>query len=115
MVKNTLKIESFCLWLASAFFYFYLGNRVLLYFAIFLLHDISMLGYLFGKKIGAISYNLFHTLTIPIVIIIYGFLINNHFIIGLGLIYSSHIYMDRTIGYGLKYITGFKDTHLQNI
>jgi hypothetical protein len=29
------------------------------------------------------------------------------------LIWLAHIGMDRTIGYGLKYPTAFKDTHLQ--
>jgi hypothetical protein len=32
-----------------------------------------------------------------------------------GLIWTTHIGVDRAIGYGLKYRTGFKDTHLQRV
>jgi hypothetical protein len=28
---------------------------------------------------------------------------------------STHIGVDRAVGYGLKYPTGFKDTHLQRV
>ncbi|WP_425435911.1 DUF4260 family protein [Oceanobacillus senegalensis] len=30
-------------------------------------------------------------------------------------IWGAHIEMDRLIGFGLQYVTGFKETHLQNI
>jgi hypothetical protein len=33
----------------------------------------------------------------------------------LGLIWFAHIGVVRAIGYGLKYPTGFKDTHLQRV
>jgi Domain of unknown function (DUF4260) len=33
----------------------------------------------------------------------------------LGLIWFTHIGVDRALGYGLKYPTGFKDTHLQRV
>ena len=32
-----------------------------------------------------------------------------------GLIWLAHIGMDRTLGYGLKYPTAFKDTHLHRV
>ena len=35
--------------------------------------------------------------------------------IKLGLIWLAHIGMDRAIGYGLKYPTNHKDTHLQRV
>jgi hypothetical protein len=31
------------------------------------------------------------------------------------LIWSAHIGFDRLLGFGLKYDTAFKDTHLQNV
>jgi hypothetical protein len=33
----------------------------------------------------------------------------------IGLIWTAHIGVDRAIGYGLKYRSGFKDTHLQRV
>ncbi|RKQ33951.1 DUF4260 family protein [Oceanobacillus halophilus] len=37
------------------------------------------------------------------------------FLIIVGLIWTAHIGMDRMIGFGLKYPTAFKDTHIQRI
>ena len=33
----------------------------------------------------------------------------------IALIWLAHIGMDRMLGYGLKYPTGFKDSHLQRV
>ena len=33
----------------------------------------------------------------------------------IALIWLAHIGVDRLLGYGLKYPTGFKDTHLQRV
>jgi hypothetical protein len=33
----------------------------------------------------------------------------------LGLIWLAHVGADRLLGYGLKYPTGFRDTHLQRV
>ena len=33
----------------------------------------------------------------------------------IALIWLAHIGFDRLLGYGLKYPTGFKDTHLQRV
>ncbi|NLE50171.1 MAG: DUF4260 domain-containing protein, partial [Chloroflexi bacterium] len=30
-------------------------------------------------------------------------------------VWIAHIGMDRALGYGLKYATGFKDTHIQRL
>ena len=35
--------------------------------------------------------------------------------IQLALIWLTHIGVDRAVGYGLKYPTDFKDTHLQRV
>lgn len=33
----------------------------------------------------------------------------------LALIWGAHIGVDRALGYGMKYATAFKDTHLQRV
>ncbi len=33
----------------------------------------------------------------------------------IALVWAAHIGVDRAIGYGLKYPTGFRDTHLQRV
>jgi hypothetical protein len=35
--------------------------------------------------------------------------------VAVALIWFAHISMDRTVGYGLKYPTSFKDTHLERV
>ena len=35
--------------------------------------------------------------------------------LALALIWLTHIGVDRAVGYGLKYPSGFKDTHLQRV
>ncbi|MCU5518569.1 DUF4260 domain-containing protein, partial [Bacillus wiedmannii] len=36
-------------------------------------------------------------------------------VIMIGLIWTAHIGMDRMFGYGLKYETDFKNTHIQRL
>ena len=46
------------------------------------------------------------------VFLVAGVLLGPH---ALGLIWIAHIGMDRMLGYGLKYASGFADTHLGRI
>jgi hypothetical protein len=72
-----------------------------------------MLGYLRGARSGAAWYNLVHTLSGPIILIGYAFLGKSTWLLPYGLIWTSHIGLDRLLGFGLKYPTRFNDTHLQ--
>ncbi|WP_307480303.1 DUF4260 family protein [Cytobacillus purgationiresistens] len=74
-------------------------------FAVLLLSpDLSALGYLQNVKVGSVFYNLFHTYTIPAVIILCGFLMENSFPLMIGLIWIAHIGMDRMFGFGSSLI-----------
>jgi hypothetical protein len=77
--------------------------------------DISMIGYAAGNKTGAIMYNIFHHKAIALVVYIIGFYLYNETIMLAGIILFAHSSMDRLLGYGLKYFTGFSDTHLGKI
>jgi len=46
---------------------------------------------------------------------ILGWFIDSVLIMQLGIILAAHIAADRTLGYGLKRKSGFKDTHLGRI
>jgi hypothetical protein len=74
-----------------------------------------MLGYLFNNKVGALIYNAFHTYIITTIVIFCGLILTNPTVLAIGLIWTAHIGMDRMIGYGLKYPTAFKDTHLNRV
>lgn len=77
-----------------------------------LIPDLSMLGYLKDSRVKALSYNLGHTHPLPAVLVTFGVLAGSLLYVSLGLIWFAHIGFDRMIGFGLKYPTGFRDTHL---
>ena len=114
-MKNVLKIEELSMFLIS----FLLFTRTELawwwFLVLILTPDISMLGYVFGPRIGASVYNIFHHKGIAILIMIIGYYWNFNFLYISGLILFGHSSMDRLFGYGLKYKKGFKFTHLGEI
>ena len=90
-------------------------------FAVLLLApDVSMIGYAFGVRVGALIYNTAHTLIGPAILIVLVMLLTASGDVGpaaplalrLGLIWMAHIGMDRALGYGYKYESGFRETDL---
>ncbi len=77
--------------------------------------DLSMLGYLGGNRVGAIVYNFVHHKGVAIVCYLLGMYLVNPALEYAGMILFGHSCMDRGMGYGLKYFTGFTDTHLGKI
>ena len=75
--------------------------------------DLSMLGYLAGPQVGTAIYNAFHTYAMPAVVGALGVIFASPLTVAVALIWFAHIGMDRTVGYGLKYPSSFKDTHLE--
>lgn len=115
MNKIILHIEGFAVLALSIYLYGYNQFSWVLFFILLLAPDMSMLGYLLNNKVGAVLYNLFHTYSLPIGIIICGIILSNSAVLAIGFIWSAHIGMDRMVGYGLKYPTEFKDTHLKRV
>ena len=79
---------------------------------LFLLPDISMIGYAINARVGAITYNAIHTYIGPLVLGGYSLFAGQHLPLLLALIWIAHIGFDRMLGFGLKYPNRFKDTHL---
>ena len=80
--------------------------------ALILLPDLSMIGYAFNTKSGALFYNIFHHKLIAVAAIAVGYWTGNDQLILTGIILFGHSAMDRIFGYGLKYHDDFKHTHL---
>jgi Domain of unknown function (DUF4260) len=76
---------------------------------------LSLLGYAANPKIGSAVYNLVHTLSAPILLLGVALLAPLPALEPYALIWLAHIGMDRMLGYGLKYPTRFRDTHLQHV
>jgi len=83
-----------------------------MYFGLLLIPDLSMLGYLFNPRVGAVSYNVVHSYFLPLALAAIAVLLNRTDDIRYLLIWTAHIGLDRFLGYGLKYPTAFGDTHL---
>lgn len=80
--------------------------------ATFLLFDVSMIGYMFNKKVGAFTYNLVHNSVLPTLLLIAGILLSVRSIEIWAYTWLFHVGIDRALGYGLKHKTSFKHTHL---
>jgi len=86
-----------------------------LFALLFLAPDLFMLGYLINTKCGAASYNVVHTYVGAVVLLLLSFLLPAPQFTPFGLIWLAHLGFDRMLGFGLKYPTFFKDTHLQHV
>jgi hypothetical protein len=95
--------------------YFHEGYPWWLLVALILAPDLSMVGFAAGPTVGAAAYNTAHSYVLPIAFATIGVLVGTEIAIEVGLIWMAHIGIDRAIGYGLKYPSSFKDTHLQRV
>jgi Domain of unknown function (DUF4260) len=114
-MKTLLKLEDLAEFLFGIFFFGLLSYEWWWFPALLLVPDLSMMGYLINPKIGAWLYNLVHHKGLAILCIIFGYVLGKNEISLAGSILLSHSAMDRMFGYGLKYQTAFKDTHLGTI
>lgn len=110
-----LKLEWLAVLVATLVAYGLSGFSWLWFVVLILAPDLSMLGYLAGPRIGAAAYNAVHTLIAPGILALAGWWLALPLLTGLALILLAHIAADRALGYGLKYASGFKDTHLGRI
>src|SRR5205807_1649338 len=65
--------------------------------------DLSLGGYLAGQRVGSAIYNAAHTYVPPVVLGAVGVITGRDLAVQLGLIWITHIGVDRACGYGLKY------------
>ncbi|HXE08349.1 MAG TPA: DUF4260 domain-containing protein [Acidobacteriaceae bacterium] len=110
-----LRIEEALLLVLLLLLYHDLHLSWILFAILFLAPDLSMLGYLISPRVGSALYNLGHIFVLPVILLLVAFAMHRHALLAPGLIWLAHILLDRVLGYGLKYATAFKDTHLQRI
>lgn len=115
LVSFLLRLEGIVLFAAALALYIDADYSILALVLLALAPDLSMLGYLAGKKAGAITYDVVHCEALPLALGAIGVLADWSVGAQLALIWLAHIGIDRALGYGLKYETGFKDTHLQRV
>jgi hypothetical protein len=110
-----LRVEGAAVAGAAIALYFSEGYAWWLLLVLALAPDLSMLGYLGGPRVGAACYDAVHTYVGPVALAAVGVIAEADLAIQLALIWLTHIGVDRAVGYGLKYPTDFKDSHLQRV
>ena len=111
-VRAILRTEGFAALAVATGLYFSLGGSWWLFALLFLAPALSFIGYSAGPRTGAVVYNLAHNYVVPAVIGGVGLMIQSDLLQQLALIHTAHIGFDRAMGYGLKYPSGFKHSHL---
>jgi hypothetical protein len=110
-----LRVEAVAIFLAGVLLYLQMAGDALWLLPLLLAPDLSMIGYLGGPRLGAIAYNLAHTLATALVLLAIGWFAAIAPLALAGAILVAHVGMDRSLGYGLKLPTDFRDTHLGRI
>src|SRR5262245_19801412 len=112
-VRSVLRLEGLAMLVLSIAAYAQWSQRGWgMFVLLFLLPDLSMLGYVRGARLGAAIYNTAHTYVLPAVLGMASVLWLGRFWLAVALIWSAHIALDRLLGYGLKLPESFQATHL---
>lgn len=110
-----IRLEGLMVLIAASYFYFTNGFSWWMFLLLLFAPDIFMIGYAASNKVGAYVYNLGHNYIMPVLLLAAGWSLSVDVLMMLGLIWIAHIGLDRMMGFGLKYETAFKDTHLQRL
>jgi Domain of unknown function (DUF4260) len=111
-VLMLLRLEGLAAAAVSAVLYTRTGASWWLFATLWLVPDLSMLGYLINPGIGARIYNSIHSYTTPATLALCGMFLQSPMLVPVALIWMNHIGVDRLLGFGLKYPKGFGFTHL---
>lgn len=107
-----LRLEGIAVFVAALTTYYLLEGSLWLLALLAFAPDLAMVGYLAGARTGSAVYNAAHTYVAPLTLAAVGLWIATPLLVLGGLVWTAHIGADRALGYGLKYPSGFSDTHL---
>ena len=108
-----LRLEGLAAAALGGYLYSQTGASWWLFAALWLVPDLSFLGYLAGPRVGARCYNAVHSYLVPAIVAFAALVLHRGALLPFALIWFNHIGVDRLLGYGLKYPTAFGDTHLK--
>jgi Domain of unknown function (DUF4260) len=108
-VRILLRLEGLTLFAGMLLLYWIWGGSWWVFVILFLAPDLSFIAYLADPKIGAVVY------MAPVALLTAGFAAGEPLVLSIAMIWLAHIGIDRALGYGLKYQTGFGFTHLGRI
>ena len=114
-MKTLLRLEEFAFFLFSIYLFQLLPFPWWYFPLLWLVPDLSMLGYLAGPRVGAAIYNLVHHRGLALLYYVLGVVLGLPVLALAGDILLAHSSLDRVFGYGLKLPDGFGSTHLGRI
>jgi hypothetical protein len=114
-VRLWLHAEGAAALVAGLAIYLQAGGNPWFFVPFLLVPDVAMIGYAAGPRIGAITYNAIHNWAVGLAVLGAAAVSGSPALWIVGAILVAHVGMDRTLGYGLKYPTGFRSTHLQRV
>ncbi|MEC2056135.1 DUF4260 domain-containing protein [Peribacillus psychrosaccharolyticus] len=116
MKNNQLvRMENGVAFALSLYMYLQLDFPVGIFFVLLFVPDCTMIGYMVNKKVGASLYNVGHSFLLPLVLAGSYLYVGNDYLLMLSIIWAAHIFLDRLLGFGLKYEDSFNQTHIQRL
>ena len=110
-----LRLEGLAVLLAALVLYGQVSGDWLVFIVLLLAPDLAALGFLVNERVGTITYNIAHHYGLPLALGLGSLLGGWTLGLSLALIWAAHIGMDRLVGYGFKYVTSAKDTHIKRV
>ena len=114
-VKLLLRVEALAVFAACTALFFLFGGELWTFALLFFAPDLSLVGYAWGSKAGAVLYNAVHSYSLHAVLGVAGVVTGIDIFWQVALIFVAHAAFDRSLGFGLKYAPGFRHTHLGTI
>ncbi|MEK6152197.1 DUF4260 domain-containing protein [Flavobacteriaceae bacterium 3-367] len=114
-MNTLLRVEELLMFALGIYLFSLLPYAWWWFLVLLLSPDLGMLGYVWGNRPGAFTYNLFHHKGLALLIYLGGIYLSLPLCQLIGIVLFSHASLDRALGYGLKYEHGFKYTHLGEI
>lgn len=108
-----LRSEGVALFAMATVLYGTFGRSWWLFLALLPVPDLGLLGQLWSRPAGAVTYDLTHTYGPPAALGLVGVLTGSGLAAALALVWFAHIGMDRALGLGLLYPDGVGCTHLK--
>jgi hypothetical protein len=115
VIDAILRVESLAIFVGGVALWLAMNGNPLWLLPLLLAPDLSMLGYLGGPRLGAVTYNAVHNLVVAVLLLAIGWFAAIAPLALAGALIGAHVGMDRSLGYGLKLPTDFRDTHLGRI
>lgn len=125
-VKWWLRLEGLFIFLVCGIAminYYFVDVSWYIMIPMFIFPDLSFLGYLVSKRVGAICYNVMHSYVTAIVgSYVVAFILGRSiigdpawYLVMFAVTWCAHISLDRFLGFGFKYEKGFEFTHFGKV